>query len=86
MIDSLLNLYKHCLKSSNVLNTELNTRFREEKCEFLPFMSPKEVIVSQTSGRVSHLVLARTEQDETSGEWKIDEEETLKKVFIMSYI
>ena len=48
-------------------------------------MSPKEVIVSQTTGRISHLVLARTEQDETSGEWKIDEEETLKKAFIMSY-
>ena len=48
-------------------------------------MSPKEVIVNQTTGRVSHLVLARTEQDEISGEWKIDEEETLKKVFIMNY-
>merc|ERR1711962_178780 len=52
---------------------------REEKCEFLPFMSPKEVIVNQATGRISHLVLARTEQDEDTGEWKIDEDETLKK-------
>ena len=43
-------------------------------------MSPKEVIVNQATGRVSHLVLARTEQDETTGEWKIDADETLKKV------
>lgn len=53
---------------------------REEKCEFLPFMAPKEVIINEATGRVSHLVLARTEQDEDTGEWKIDEEETLKKV------
>ena len=44
-------------------------------------MSPKEVIVNESTGRVSHLVLARTEQDENTGEWKIDEDETLKKVF-----
>lgn len=43
-------------------------------------MSPKEVIINKATGRVSHLVLARTEQDEATGEWKIDEEETLKKV------
>ena len=43
-------------------------------------MSPKEVIVNESTGRVSHLVLARTEQDEDTGEWKIDEEEILKKV------
>ena len=46
-------------------------------------MSPKEVVVNQATGRVSHLVLARTEQDEETGEWKIDEEETLKKVLIV---
>ena len=44
-------------------------------------MSPKEVIVNESIRRVSHLVLARTEQDEDTGEWKIDEDETLKKVF-----
>ena len=43
-------------------------------------MSPKEVIINKATGRVSHLVLARTEQDEATGAWKIDEEETLKKV------
>ena len=43
-------------------------------------MSPKEVIINKATGRVSHLVLARTEQHEATGEWKIDEEETLKKV------
>ena len=44
-------------------------------------MAPKEVVINQATGRISHLVLARTEQDEDTGEWKIDEEETLKKVF-----
>ena len=43
-------------------------------------MSPKEVIINKATGRVSHLILARTEQDEATGEWKIDDEETLKKV------
>ena len=43
-------------------------------------MAPKEVVINQATGRISHLVLARTEQDEDTGEWKIDEEETLKKV------
>ena len=51
---------------------------REEKCEFLPFMSPLEVIVNPATGRISHLVLARTEQDD-DGNWQVDEEETLKK-------
>lgn len=52
---------------------------REEKCEFLPFMAPEKVIVNEATGKISHLVLARTEQDEETGEWKIDHEETLKK-------
>ena len=43
-------------------------------------MAPKEVVINHATGRISHLVLARTEQDEDTGEWKIDEEETLKKV------
>jgi len=52
---------------------------REEKCEFLPYMSPAEVIVNKATGRISHLMLARTEQDEETGHWKVDDEEVLKK-------
>lgn len=33
---------------------------REEKCEFLPFMSPKKVITKE--GRISALEFCRTEQ------------------------
>ncbi|XP_059095329.1 dihydropyrimidine dehydrogenase [NADP(+)]-like [Tigriopus californicus] len=50
---------------------------REEKCEFLPFMAPMEV-VQRSDGRVSHLVLARTEQND-DGTWFTDEEQTMKK-------
>ena len=53
---------------------------RDEKCEFVPFMSPKEVIINEATGRISHLLLARTEQNEETGEWMTDEEEILKKV------
>ena len=49
------------------------------RCEFLPFMSPSEVVLNKSTGRISHLMLARTEQDEETGEWKVDEEEVLKK-------
>jgi hypothetical protein len=49
-------------------------------------MSPKEVIINEGTGRVSHLLLARTEQDEDTGEWKIDEEEILKKVPTLRYL
>ena len=48
-------------------------------------MSPKEVIINKATGRVSHLILARTEQDEATGEWKIDDEETLKKVGYVTF-
>ena len=35
---------------------------RQEKCEFLPFMSPLSVITRPDTGRISHIVLARNEQ------------------------
>jgi hypothetical protein len=52
---------------------------RQEMCEFLPFMSPHDVVINPATKRISHLVLARNEQDDTTGEWSIDEEQTLKK-------
>ncbi|XP_035270720.1 dihydropyrimidine dehydrogenase a, tandem duplicate 1 [Anguilla anguilla] len=56
---------------------------KEEKCEFLPFLSPREVIVK--NGRVSSMEFCRTEQTE-SGEWVEDEEQTvrLKADYIIS--
>lgn len=56
---------------------------KEEKCEFLPFHSPREVIVKD--GRIVAMVFNRTEQDE-EGNWVIDEEQTvrLKCDFILS--
>ncbi|KAG9351095.1 hypothetical protein JZ751_024985, partial [Albula glossodonta] len=56
---------------------------KEEKCEFLPFLSPREVIMK--NGRVSGLQLCRTEQTE-SGDWIEDEEQVvrLKADYIIS--
>jgi dihydropyrimidine dehydrogenase (NADP+) len=56
---------------------------KEEKCEFMPFMSPKEVILKE--GKVTAMVFCRTEQSE-DGKWVIDEEQTvkLKADFIIS--
>ena len=56
---------------------------REERCEFMPFLSPRKVILK--AGRITGLELCRTEQDE-AGNWVEDEEQTLrlKAEFIIS--
>ena len=51
---------------------------REEKCEFLPYMSPHQVLVNPATNRISHLVLARNEQDD-QGDWFVDEDQLMKK-------
>ncbi|RVE62031.1 hypothetical protein OJAV_G00173250 [Oryzias javanicus] len=48
---------------------------KEEKCEFLPFLSPREVIIK--NGRVAGLQFCRTEQTE-EGDWLEDEEQIVK--------
>ena len=52
---------------------------QQEMCEFLPFMSPHEVILNPGTNKISHLVLARNEQDEDTGNWFIDEDQLMKK-------
>ena len=47
-----------------------------EKCEFLPFMAPRKVIVK--NGRVVAMEFVRTEQDE-KGEWVEDEDQVLRQ-------
>ncbi|XP_062847503.1 dihydropyrimidine dehydrogenase a, tandem duplicate 1 isoform X2 [Trichomycterus rosablanca] len=56
---------------------------KEEKCEFLPFLSPKEVLLK--NGTVHGLEFCRTEQMD-SGEWIEDQEQIirLKADFIIS--
>ncbi|CAB3224409.1 unnamed protein product [Arctia plantaginis] len=56
---------------------------KEEKCEFVPFMSPREVIVK--NGKITALKMCRTEQLD-DGEWIEDEEQVmqLKANFIIS--
>ncbi|XP_051990103.1 dihydropyrimidine dehydrogenase [NADP(+)] isoform X2 [Xyrauchen texanus] len=56
---------------------------REEKCEFLPFLSPREVI--KRNGHVIGLRFCRTEQQD-DGTWIVDEEQIvhLKADFIIS--
>ncbi|XP_067109808.1 dihydropyrimidine dehydrogenase [NADP(+)] [Osmerus mordax] len=56
---------------------------KEEKCEFLPFLSPREVIMK--AGRVAGLQLCRTELTE-AGDWVEDEEQIvrLKADYIIS--
>ena len=52
---------------------------KQEKCEFLPFMSPHEVILNPATKKISHLILARNEQKEDTGEWFVDEDQLMKK-------
>lgn len=56
---------------------------KEEKCEFMPFMSPIKVNVKE--GRISSMTFCRTEQDE-QGKWIEDDEQTttVKANFIIS--
>lgn len=56
---------------------------RVEKCEFIPFQSPKQVIVR--NGRIVAIEFCRTEQD-SDGEWVDDEEQVcrLKADFVIS--
>jgi len=57
---------------------------KEEKCEFVPFLSPKKVHVNEQNKIVS-ISFARTEVDE-NGAWIEDEEQmtTLKANFVIS--
>lgn len=48
---------------------------KEEKCEFLPFLSPRKVIVKD--GKIVAMQFVRTEQDET-GNWIEDEEQVVR--------
>ncbi|KAG8253172.1 hypothetical protein J6590_040831 [Homalodisca vitripennis] len=48
---------------------------REEKCEFLPFLSPKRVIVE--NGKITAMEFYRTEQTD-SGQWITDPEQTMR--------
>lgn len=56
---------------------------REEKCEFIPFLSPLKVILE--NGRISAMEFSRTEEDE-KGNWTTDDEQKvrLKANFIIS--
>uniref|UniRef100_A0A8C3G5W1 Dihydropyrimidine dehydrogenase [NADP(+)] n=1 Tax=Cyclopterus lumpus TaxID=8103 RepID=A0A8C3G5W1_CYCLU len=56
---------------------------KEEQCEFLPFLSPREVIMK--NGQVAGLQFCRTEQTE-EGDWLEDEEQVvrLKADYIIS--
>ena len=56
---------------------------KEEKCEFLPFLSPKKV--HQKGGCISGMEFYRTDQDD-DGNWVEDKEQCviLKANFIIS--
>lgn len=56
---------------------------REERCEFVPFMSPQQVVVRD--GRITHVEFCRTEETE-NGAWVEDREQTtrLKANFVIS--
>lgn len=48
---------------------------KEEKCEFLPFLSPRKVLLR--GGRIVGMQFVRTEQDE-AGNWREDEEQRVQ--------
>uniref|UniRef100_T1PFN8 Dihydropyrimidine dehydrogenase [NADP(+)] n=1 Tax=Musca domestica TaxID=7370 RepID=T1PFN8_MUSDO len=56
---------------------------REEKCEFLPYLSPRKVLVKDN--KITGMEFCRTEQNEND-EWVEDEEQTtkLKANFVIS--
>ena len=49
---------------------------KEEKCEFMPFCSPKKVITNGVN-RITHVEFVRTEQNEKN-EWIEDEDQIIK--------
>lgn len=48
---------------------------KDEKCEFLPFLSPRKVIVKNDS--ITGMEFVRTEQTD-DGDWIEDEDETVR--------
>ncbi|XP_070797175.1 dihydropyrimidine dehydrogenase [NADP(+)] [Pituophis catenifer annectens] len=48
---------------------------KEEKCEFLPFLSPHKVVIK--GGKIVAMKFLRTEQDE-DGNWNEDKEQTVR--------
>ncbi|ESN92737.1 hypothetical protein HELRODRAFT_69873, partial [Helobdella robusta] len=58
---------------------------KNEKCEFIPFMSPKRVLLGSPTGRIRAMEFCRTEQL-ADGSWLEDEEQLvrLKCDFIIS--
>lgn len=57
---------------------------REEKCEFLPFMTPKKINV--VGDKIRSIEFIKTEQDPDTNEWFEDEEQglTLKCEWVIS--
>lgn len=49
---------------------------KDEKCEFLPYASPRRVVIKD--GRIVALELCRTEQDIETGKWVEDEDQTMR--------
>jgi dihydropyrimidine dehydrogenase (NADP+) len=41
-------------------------------------MSPQAVETRKDNGRISHIILARNEQDD-DGNWNVDEDQTMRK-------
>ena len=50
---------------------------REEKCEFMPFMSPHKIYTKNGSSRICAMEFYRTEQDD-DGNWVEDKEQMIK--------
>lgn len=71
-----------CTDMYDVFSSQMELA-KEEQCEFLPFLSPREVIMK--NGHVAGLQFCRTEQTE-EGDWVEDEEQIvrLKADYIIS--
>lgn len=48
---------------------------KEEKCEFLPFLSPRKVVLK--GGQIVAMEFVRTEQD-SDGNWREDEDQLVR--------
>lgn len=51
---------------------------KEERCEFMPFLQAQSVQLTPDGKRIRFVEFNRTEQNLDTGEWEIDEDQTMK--------
>jgi len=78
-----MDSFRVCVSTYIFIQMELA---REEKCEFIPFLSPEKIILNQHTGRIMAVEFFRTEHDEETGDWIRDTDQPvrIKADFVIS--